>query len=74
MFKPKKDDDTKSVQSNLSKISKSILDMSVNELLTVRIPATARVSSKSEIEERPALVEVAIVEEEVPATPTRRTL
>jgi hypothetical protein len=61
MFKPKKDDDTKSVQSNLSKISKSILDMSVNELLTVRIPATARVSSKSEIEEKPAQVEVAIV-------------
>jgi|LakMenE01Jun11ns_1017448.scaffolds.fasta_scaffold9408932_1 hypothetical protein len=47
MFKPKKDDDTKSIQSSMSKASKSILDMSVNELLSVRIPV--RTTSKVEI-------------------------
>lgn len=46
MWKPKKEDDAKSLYSNASK-TKSILDMSVNELLAVRIPAP-RATSKIE--------------------------
>lgn len=37
----KKDEDSKSVISNASK-AKSIMDMSVNELLAMRIPATSK--------------------------------
>ena len=40
MFKPKKDDESKSLYSAVSRTSKSVLDMSVNELLAVRIPQT----------------------------------
>ena len=40
MFKPKKEDDSKSLYSAVSRTSKSVLDMSVNELLAVRIPQT----------------------------------
>jgi hypothetical protein len=47
MFKPKKEDDARSLYSGVSKGSKSILDMSVNELLAVRIPAV-RTTSKIE--------------------------
>lgn len=61
MFKPKKEDDSRSMVSNVSK-SKSILDMSINELLAVRIPV-ARTASKVEEEERPAPVLAAVVEE-----------
>jgi hypothetical protein len=39
MFKTKKDDDSKSMVSNVSRTSKSVLDMSVNELLGARIQA-----------------------------------
>jgi hypothetical protein len=45
MFKPRKDDDNKSIYSSVSKTSKSVLDMSVNELLAVRIPL-ARATSR----------------------------
>ena len=37
MFKLKKDDDVQSV-SNMSRTSKNVMDMSVNELLGMRIP------------------------------------
>jgi hypothetical protein len=49
MFKPgKKDnDDAKSIHSNMSKTSKSALDMSVNELLGFKIPVSpTKVPSK----------------------------
>jgi hypothetical protein len=39
MFKPKKEEDARSLYSGVSKASKNILDMSVNELLAVRIPS-----------------------------------
>lgn len=38
MFKLKKEDDAKSQYSSASKNAKNILDMSINELLSVRIP------------------------------------
>ena len=44
MFKIK-NDDQKSVVSRMSKTSKSVIDMSVNELLSLKIPL-ARSSSK----------------------------
>lgn len=54
MFKPKREDDARSMVSSVSKTSKSILDMSINELLAVRIPvATTRTPSKIEEEEKP---------------------
>jgi hypothetical protein len=52
MFKPKREDDARSMVSSVSKTSKSILDMSINELLAVRIPV-ARTPSKIEEEEKP---------------------
>ena len=65
MFKPKKEDDARSVVSNVSKTSKNILDMSINELLSVRIPV-ARASYKIEEEkqEKPMPVVPAVAEEE----------
>lgn len=45
MFRLSKDDESKSVVSNMSKTSKNIIDMSVNELLSMRIPV-ARSNSK----------------------------
>jgi hypothetical protein len=53
MFKPKREDDARSVVSSVSKTSKSILDMSINELLAVRIPVATRTPSKIEEEEKP---------------------
>jgi hypothetical protein len=74
MFKPKKEDDTRSLVSNASKTSKSILDMSINELLAVRIPVGR--TSRIEEEGRPAALTtvaeaVAPIEEE--AQPVRWT-
>ena len=40
-----KEDESKSVVSNMSKVSKNIMDMNVNELLALRIPI-ARSNSK----------------------------
>ena len=50
MFKIK-NDDQKSVVSKMSKTSKSVIDMSVNELLSLKIPL-ARSSSKVEVPEQ----------------------
>lgn len=54
----KKDEDSKSMVSNASK-AKSIMDMSVNELLAMRIPAT----SKSEVKRSNSRVETSEVKE-----------
>ena len=40
-----REDESKSIISNMSKTSKNVMDMSVNELLSLRIPI-ARSSSK----------------------------
>lgn len=45
-----KDDDSKSLVSGISRNSKNIIDMTVNELLGLRIPTmTNRTSSKGKI-------------------------
>ena len=45
-----KEDDSKSLVSGMSKASKNIIDMTVNELLGLRIPTmTKRTSSKGKI-------------------------
>lgn len=56
----KKDEDSKSVISNASK-AKSIMDMSVNELLAMRIPATS--TSKNGIQRSNSRVENSEVKE-----------
>jgi hypothetical protein len=77
MFKPKKEDDARSMVSNVSKTSKNILDMSINELLSVRIPV-ARASSKIEEEKQekptPAVPAVVEQEEERRGVPDRRSV
>ena len=52
MFKTKKEDDLKSV-SNMSKASKNVIDMTVNELLSLRMPmprSNSKVDKESESE------------------------
>jgi hypothetical protein len=40
MFRMSKEEDSKSMVSSVSKTSKNVMDMSVNELLSMRIPRT----------------------------------
>ena len=47
----KKSDDGKSCKSSMSKLSKNVLEMSVNELLAARVSATPKPAPKSEISE-----------------------
>lgn len=49
LHKDNKEDDSKSMVSGISKTSKNIIDMTVNELLGLRIPMVQRTSSKGNI-------------------------
>lgn len=51
MLKLKKDDDIKSV-SNVSRTSKNFMDMSVNDLLAIRLPPPSS-KAKIQIQEEP---------------------